>query len=1062
MGKNRTPLLAPMRKSSATLYTFPSSVEDIGLNINERNNKVVLSHYVTLNIPTIKNEESAEGSDAAMYLKNIAGASYSETDKTIWLRDSLQNYVMNFETIIRNQNSYDFSASATVSEKIFWKWMQKIGALSLPEENVINKVRFYHEDWTEYDSNIIKGFGNISTSSQQSNSYNTATKTYIMIPSSYGQMKCLLKATSDNNYERGLDYYATNNTSLEGYDDDLHYGYFDTTDDGGFGKYKVSDYKHTLNFSFDTVDYMNVLNSLTSDANLQLIKKPSIDDLAIDKSLRLGDSYDFNAILVYYSIFDSAGNAVATNLFGVMFLNGLTENEDGTAFIEPYTKKSSNDGDFGSSFSFVLDMKTAAIYDNTQAPIIDYSSGDSAYMEDFNGVIANLNEAMIILQQNAAILAKSYNDTNTIKELYAETNDRYAQIEKDLKTILRLFDPETIDASFGYLFNGLEEIKQTLEELPTFDENNYYDKQASDERYAQISETYDKNSADETFQKKSDSYTKTDADNTFIKKSELDITQVITQETGSQIFTTKEELENAVVAILIKYGLIPGEEATPLIMSWKYSLDSSTWTSLPNFTSETKEYTLLLDVETPNGTTISFTVNPSPNCEVEGDSSVEYTHGETQDVTYVSKSTTSDASTQYVLHIIKPQSENVKYNIDSSIVSAYNNVTMTNGLVDTYGTNYHTYPVYVASLPTDTELYDSITPESEYADVSLYSAHSISDEYDCLTKLKVIAESGKTKDLQFHNRVYDALTFGYVVYDGYNRTTRECYNYNEKATPTEDTTAAFGSQNTILNPMCVGNQSNIWVTVYYDDTLLDKFSLSDIFKGPKVASSASGATCTMSKYMDKYIYLQFNPAGYDNKWLFIIDSTDSGQSLKFNITPCKQSEEIDNLIIGTVNFSISECSVSSYVLKSASTYMNTSTLSYELPNVKYISDFLKNYKSSLHNKLMIEFGNLETAHPEDNNVSLKIEMCDMNINNLSADIDEITFINNPETFVGDGNIANVILTNELMKILYNNAIYTESKTLYIDLKLTDIANNRYPWVVRIPIISVDDYEKYLL
>ena len=48
-----TPFVKRMRVQGGTIYTFSSAVEDIGLNINERNNVVKVSHYALLDIPEI-------------------------------------------------------------------------------------------------------------------------------------------------------------------------------------------------------------------------------------------------------------------------------------------------------------------------------------------------------------------------------------------------------------------------------------------------------------------------------------------------------------------------------------------------------------------------------------------------------------------------------------------------------------------------------------------------------------------------------------------------------------------------------------------------------------------------------------------------------------------------------------------------------------------------------------------------------------------------------------------------------------------------------------------------
>ena len=48
-----TPFVKRMRTQGGTLYTFSSAAEDIGININERNNEVRMSNFALLSIPEI-------------------------------------------------------------------------------------------------------------------------------------------------------------------------------------------------------------------------------------------------------------------------------------------------------------------------------------------------------------------------------------------------------------------------------------------------------------------------------------------------------------------------------------------------------------------------------------------------------------------------------------------------------------------------------------------------------------------------------------------------------------------------------------------------------------------------------------------------------------------------------------------------------------------------------------------------------------------------------------------------------------------------------------------------
>ena len=105
MANRKTPLIKALRhlgdnySSGGTMYVFPSASEDIGLNLNSNVNGVALSHYALLNIPPLPNSAYTE---SPIVSANAEGAA-----KSIAL--SLQNYMMNFETLLLNDenlNSY--------------------------------------------------------------------------------------------------------------------------------------------------------------------------------------------------------------------------------------------------------------------------------------------------------------------------------------------------------------------------------------------------------------------------------------------------------------------------------------------------------------------------------------------------------------------------------------------------------------------------------------------------------------------------------------------------------------------------------------------------------------------------------------------------------------------------------------------------------------------------------------------------------------------------------------------------------------------------------------------
>ena len=128
--------------------------------------------------------------------------------------------------------------------------------------------------------------------------------------------------------------------------------------------------------------------------------------------------YNFNTILVYYSIYDKNNNIIATNLYGVYFINGSNiDVNDNIQFEIPSLRKmkSSNEG-FGTSYAFRLNIRTSSIYDETSAPIIDNSGSANTIISDFNGVVCKLNDSIKLLSNHVKIadkLSYKYDDVNT-------------------------------------------------------------------------------------------------------------------------------------------------------------------------------------------------------------------------------------------------------------------------------------------------------------------------------------------------------------------------------------------------------------------------------------------------------------------------------------------------------------------------------------------------------------------------------------------------------------------------------------------------------------------------
>lgn len=434
----RTPLIKP-RKQGGTFYTFASALEDIGLNINELGNKIVLSHYALLDLPAF----SAD-------MLGTTGDYSAQTAEGDWIfAEGFQNYVLNMETAVRNDKLYDFSNSITVSERVFWKWLIKNGFMDMEQDDVSTGSKYYIDKNT-----VVKCFGYINSGAQRSDDYSMYNETFVQVPSSFGQMKVLFKTTEDDNYYAVNTFTATNEDGLIEYIDE------DMVEDGiikktGLSAKAIYDDASVYNVNTDT-DLLTIEFSLDAlrayyETYYDGDETLTYDDIAIDTSTYGGfqnESFDFNAALIYYSVYDSTGkNILATNAYGLLlFDNALREEQDDGSFkFEPFAKKKATPTSSGTSYSFRLNIKTSSIY-NGDIAVTDNSTPAYSMSTDFNDTIKNLNTAINILRTNANHLAVMESDYKSMKQLSIDLLEKEEELEKTVNELKEgLF--KKIDAS---------------------------------------------------------------------------------------------------------------------------------------------------------------------------------------------------------------------------------------------------------------------------------------------------------------------------------------------------------------------------------------------------------------------------------------------------------------------------------------------------------------------------------------------------------------------------------------------------------------------------------------
>ena len=431
----RTPLLRPLRDNGATLYVFPSANEDIGLNLNSRATGVAMSHYALLNLPVM----------------------FGNTDpksESIAIATDLQNYMMNLECTLLNQDSYNYQEYHTVTERAFFHWLKSFGTrhikdskLNLDKTQNSNDVYYKEKDNT---NRVVQCFGAIDAGNSLSTEFGMFNETYVNIPTSYGNGPVFFKQVQDSsetNYIYGKTYNAGDSEHLQGRKNNV-----DTLKILSDVKPRYdSDTSYKLDDAYEIVKDINEIQSacrvFTNDKNIQI---NSYDDVNIDQKTQFSGKYcdittnpcefGFNAILLYYSVYDqndTTKTAYAINLFGIVFLDSPSSVQNGQAKIPSLIKKKSFGGAnkanfFGNSYSFRVNIKTLSVYDNTDAMIQDNTTMSSINSVDFSDVVSNLNRAIDVMNTNVQSTMAIQDAYMTTLKLTDENKQKLQELEDKL------------------------------------------------------------------------------------------------------------------------------------------------------------------------------------------------------------------------------------------------------------------------------------------------------------------------------------------------------------------------------------------------------------------------------------------------------------------------------------------------------------------------------------------------------------------------------------------------------------------------------------------------------
>lgn len=213
-----------------------------------------------------------------------------------------------------------------------------------------------------------------------------------------------------------------------------------------------------ITMEFDTATYAGISSTGTTT------------DFGTYNESSSAQTFDFNAILIYYDLYDPASGTVsATNLFGVLFLDNVDLLSTGGGYIPRLTKYKPNSftGDNGNSYAFRINLKFDVNAQDTsvETSINDYNPYSlELYMDALNKMV----EAYDILLQNSAAVSALQTQFNNLQSLIS-TQSSPAELQAQINAINATLDSN--GAIFSNNQNLLTLIQRNYEEITNIYQN---------------------------------------------------------------------------------------------------------------------------------------------------------------------------------------------------------------------------------------------------------------------------------------------------------------------------------------------------------------------------------------------------------------------------------------------------------------------------------------------------------------------------------------------------------------------------------------------------------------
>lgn len=363
-----TPLVRIPQEQGGTLYAFASAARDLTRAYQNPDINFEFSKFALLNLSPAAVPSMGSTNNYIQFsnLYDASGAAYNDVmvdNANVHFAQTFQNYALNFEQLILNDDDFDPILLKSDAEQIMFKWLYEIGAVkwqpATSQQVSTGFSRVIEPDdstqtGAEY-SQLVKYIGNIDVSNDKNYQGNTYNEIFINVPSVVGHTPEILFKSGQYNTTSTI-YNPAN--FIEGRANQVHPDAnldCEALADSNQGEINFDpNVEPTYGIEFDSAKYAKIINN------------PELSTL-FDYS-KMGSDFSFNAILVYYDIYSKSTTAnKATNLYGILILDNFKEDQNLNGwYIPSLTKYKPNDvtGLNGNAFALKLNVKFNTSLDN--------------------------------------------------------------------------------------------------------------------------------------------------------------------------------------------------------------------------------------------------------------------------------------------------------------------------------------------------------------------------------------------------------------------------------------------------------------------------------------------------------------------------------------------------------------------------------------------------------------------------------------------------------------------------------------------------------------------------